>query len=397
MDPHNCDPLLPSLSGRAGKGKSQPLRCRCRGRESAAPALTALRARIDALDADLLDLLARRYAVVAQIAQFNATIASRSAIAAASPSSSPIAATAPPPSASPPTSSTASSASSSGLAAIAKPPSRSSSRPTRPHAASRSSAAKAPWRLHRQPLRRPRPRAPDRRRRHRPASRRRRFGRRRRRHQRAHRRHARRHPRHRPRVRPDALLMDVTSIKAEPLAAMLAPRRQRRRTHPLFGPSVHSLQGQRTSSRRPRRRMARVAAHNARRRGLSVLETTAATHDQAMAVVQVLTHFSTEVMGRTLAALGVSIDDTLPFTSPIYLMELLMTARHFAQSPDLYAAIQMHNAATDQVTAAFVRRPGAARDRPAPRPRGVRGDVRRHRRVFRRLHGPRPPRIELPD
>ena len=73
-----------------------------------------------------------------------------------------------------------------------------------------------------------------------------------------------------------------------------------------------------------------------------------------MSIVQVLTHFSTEGMGRTLAQLGVPIDETLAFTSPVYLMELLMTARHFAQSPDLYAAIEMSNPATARVTGAFV-------------------------------------------
>ena len=89
-------------------------------------------------------------------------------------------------------------------------------------------------------------------------------------------------------------------------------------------------------------------------RGLNVLETTPEAHDQAMSIVQVLTHFSTEVMGRALTALEASARGTLEFTSPVYLMELLMTARHFAQSADLYASIQMSNPATPKVTQAFV-------------------------------------------
>ncbi|MHC4826832.1 MAG: bifunctional chorismate mutase/prephenate dehydrogenase, partial [Planctomycetota bacterium] len=47
---------------------------------------------------------------------------------------------------------------------------------------------------------------------------------------------------------------------------------------------------------------------------------------------------------------------------PVYLMELLMTARHFAQSPDLYASIQMSNPLTDKVTEAFVQAAAAHRD-----------------------------------
>ncbi len=159
-----------------------------------------------------------------------------------------------------------------------------------------------------------------------------------------------------PLVRPEALLMDVTSIKTAPLQAMLeASPASVVGTHPLFGPSVHSLQGQRivlTPGRGDEwldwlKRMLHA-------RGLNMLETTAEAHDRAMSVVQVLVHFSTEVMGRTLAQIGVGIDETLAFTSPIYLMELLLTARHFAQSPELYAPIQMSNPATAAVTAAFV-------------------------------------------
>ena len=62
-----------------------------------------------------------------------------------------------------------------------------------------------------------------------------------------------------------------------------------------------------------------------------------------MAIVQVLTHYSTEVLGRTMQRLDVPVMETLRFTSPIYHMELLMTARHFAQSADLYASIEMSN------------------------------------------------------
>jgi prephenate dehydrogenase len=89
------------------------------------------------------------------------------------------------------------------------------------------------------------------------------------------------------------------------------------------------------------------------------MESTPDDHDRAMAIVQVLVHFSTEVMGQTLARLNVGIEETLRFTSPVYLMELIMTARHFAQSPELYASIQMSNPLSETVTAQFA---DAARD-----------------------------------
>lgn len=159
-----------------------------------------------------------------------------------------------------------------------------------------------------------------------------------------------------PRVRREALLMDVTSVKTEPVQAMLdATDAAVVGTHPLFGPSVHSLQGQRVVICPGRgEQWLGWLQQMFHARGLATIEAAPDEHDRAMSIVQVLVHFSTEVMGKALVQLDVSIDRTLAFTSPVYLMELLMTARHFAQSPDLYASIEMSNPATPEVTAAFV-------------------------------------------
>jgi chorismate mutase/prephenate dehydrogenase len=165
-----------------------------------------------------------------------------------------------------------------------------------------------------------------------------------------------------PRVRPEAVLVDVTSVKAGPVAAMLAATARSGAgvvgTHPMFGPGVHTLQGQRVVLCRGRGDAWydwAAAAFTAR--GLAVTETTAERHDRAMAVVQVLTHFQTQVYGLALArlepALGMSLDETLALTSPAYLLELFVAARHFAQSPALYGPIEMRNPRTGEVTAAF--------------------------------------------
>ena len=158
-----------------------------------------------------------------------------------------------------------------------------------------------------------------------------------------------------PRLRPEALLMDVTSIKEAPVRAMLeSTPASVLGTHPMFGPSVHSLQGQRVVLCRARgNEWADWAARMFAARGLYVQETTPEHHDRMMAVVQVLTHFQTQVLGLTLARLDTPLEETLRYTSPAYLMELFVTARHFDQSPDLYGAIEMRNPATPAITAAF--------------------------------------------
>ncbi|MGZ8412568.1 MAG: bifunctional chorismate mutase/prephenate dehydrogenase [Gemmatirosa sp.] len=158
-----------------------------------------------------------------------------------------------------------------------------------------------------------------------------------------------------PHVRDDALLMDVTSVKRAPVDAMLAATRASVvGTHPMFGASVHSLQGQRVVLCRARGdAWADWVARAFAARGLVVTETTPEHHDRVMAVVQVLTHFQTQVLGLTLARAGMPLDETLRFTSPAYLLELYVTARHFAQSPALYGPLEMRNPQLGAVTDAF--------------------------------------------
>ncbi len=158
-----------------------------------------------------------------------------------------------------------------------------------------------------------------------------------------------------PHVRPDALLMDVTSVKTGPVEAMMeATEASVVGTHPMFGPGVHTLSGQRVVMVKGRgdawydwvKSMLEA-------RGLVVTETTADRHDEAMAIVQVLNHFHTQVLGLALSRMGTPLEETLQFTSPAYLLEMYVTARHFAQAPSLYAEIEMRNPKNEAVMKAF--------------------------------------------
>lgn len=158
-----------------------------------------------------------------------------------------------------------------------------------------------------------------------------------------------------PLLAPHALLMDITSVKSSPMEAMLrSTSASVVGTHPMFGPNIHTLQGQRVVLCRGRGDdHASWVRHAFEARGLLVTETTAERHDRIMAVVQVLTHFQTQAMGLTLARFGVPLRESLHFTSPAYLLELYATGRHFAQSAQLYGAIEMRNPRTQEVTQAF--------------------------------------------
>ncbi len=158
-----------------------------------------------------------------------------------------------------------------------------------------------------------------------------------------------------PHIRPDALLMDVTSLKEMPMRAMLeATRASVVGTHPMFGPGVHTFQDQRVvvCAGRGDEWLSWVREGFAAR-GLVVTEATPEEHDRVMSVVQVLNHFHTQVLGLALSRLGVDIQQTLAFTSPVYLLEAYVTGRHFAQSPDLYGPIEMLNPRGQEVTNTF--------------------------------------------
>lgn len=150
---------------------------------------------------------------------------------------------------------------------------------------------------------------------------------------------------HAPFVRPDALLCDINSLKAEICREMAAAcPGEVLGLHPMFGPTVHSLRRQKVvvcSIREGpigtwlRRELAQI--------GLELIESDPEAHDRMMAVIQALTHFATIVMGEALRRSGVSLEESLRFTSPIYRLELALVGRLFAQDADLYAEIEMSN------------------------------------------------------
>jgi len=158
-----------------------------------------------------------------------------------------------------------------------------------------------------------------------------------------------------PLVRKDALLMDVTSIKTDPMEAMLASTDASvLGTHPMFGPGVNTYQGQRVVIC-PGRGDAWLdwARQMFTARGLVITEATPSEHDSMMAIVQVLHHFKTQVLGLALSRAGAPLEETLRFTSPAYLLETYVTGRHFAQSPDLYGPIEMLNPDSERVIEGF--------------------------------------------
>jgi len=137
------------------------------------------------------------------------------------------------------------------------------------------------------------------------------------------------------------ILADLTSIKGEPVNAMLAAHPGPVvGLHPMFGPDVDSLAKQVVVVCHGRMSdeyqwlLEQIKIWGAR-----LVEADADKHDKAMQLVQAMRHFSSFVYGLNLYKEDADIGTLLQFSSPIYRLELAMVGRLFAQSPELYADI----------------------------------------------------------
>lgn len=149
--------------------------------------------------------------------------------------------------------------------------------------------------------------------------------------------------RYAPRLAPEALLADLTSLKSGPVAAMLAAHPGPvLGLHPMFGPSVETLAGQKIvvcPARGPEAGAWLLAALRAQ--GAHLVEATPEEHDHMMSVVQAVRHFVTFALGSFLAEEGIDIARSLDFASPVYRLEIDMVSRLFAQSGELYTDIML--------------------------------------------------------
>ena len=157
-----------------------------------------------------------------------------------------------------------------------------------------------------------------------------------------------------PLLREDQTLCDLTSLKTLPVAAMLASKARVIGLHPVFGPTVGSLRHQ-TIIACPARTDAKTLdglVEIFKAEGAEVTIATPEDHDRMMAVVQGLTHFVTLCMADSVRRLGVDLEKTRAFTSPVYQIELSLVGRILSQDPALYADILQQNPYVPEVLAA---------------------------------------------
>ena len=136
------------------------------------------------------------------------------------------------------------------------------------------------------------------------------------------------------------VLADLTSTKTAPFEAMMAKHAGPVvGLHPMFGPDSAFVKQVVVvcEGRYPDQYEWLLKQINIW--GCVLHHSTAQEHDKAMQMIQIMRHFSSFVYGRNLQLENPDLEQLLAFSSPIYRLELAMVGRLFAQDAQLYADI----------------------------------------------------------
>jgi len=154
-----------------------------------------------------------------------------------------------------------------------------------------------------------------------------------------------------PQLAKDALLMDLTSFKYEPIKLMLAnSKAEVIGCHPLFGPALKDVFGQNVILC-PARGTSWLPWLKSvfKKNKLAVLESTPEKHDKMMAIVQVLNHLNTIILGMAIAETDIPLAEINKFSTPIFKTKLEIIKKVFTESPELYADIITGNPQTGKM------------------------------------------------
>ena len=144
-------------------------------------------------------------------------------------------------------------------------------------------------------------------------------------------------------LNPNAALADITSLKAEPVQAMLESHSGAvMGLHPMFGPNVESFAGQKIvvcSGRNDE--PFQWLLDLMQTRGGELIYCTSEEHDRMMVMIQATRHFCRLTQGVFIAQEELDIDRSLSMSTPGYRNEIEIVKRLFKQSPELCVDIML--------------------------------------------------------
>jgi prephenate dehydrogenase len=149
-----------------------------------------------------------------------------------------------------------------------------------------------------------------------------------------------------PHLKPDQIVLDVTSVKTLPVAAMQKHlgKCSILGAHPIFGPGAKSLHNQNvvlTPTNEKESALAEKVRKYLQERGARVSVMTPGEHDEMIAIVLGLSHYIAIVAADTLLNFK-RLRELAGIAGPTFNTLLTLAESVLTEDPELYAAIQMN-------------------------------------------------------
>ena len=143
-------------------------------------------------------------------------------------------------------------------------------------------------------------------------------------------------------VRKEALLCDFTSLKTKPVKEMEKAESGALGMHPLFGPLVQTMNGQKIVFCNIRdNKWTKFLEKIFTKNGAEIVRVPPKEHDKQMAIIQALTHFTNINLARTIYSQKISLKSQ--FLTPVFRLQSIIIGRILSQNPRLYAEIEIEN------------------------------------------------------
>jgi prephenate dehydrogenase len=159
-----------------------------------------------------------------------------------------------------------------------------------------------------------------------------------------------------PVVKKTGLLMDLTSLKKEPVKVMLENSVSSVvGMHPMFGDGVRDLKNQIivVCPARGKEWFEWIKKILVKAKAIVKISTPEA-HDQMMAIVQGLTHFTSMTMIDSLKTINFDVKESMEYSNPAYKLKMLLSGRILNQNPQLYAGIEIQNPDMPKVLKTYI-------------------------------------------
>ena len=147
-----------------------------------------------------------------------------------------------------------------------------------------------------------------------------------------------------PHIRKDSAIMDLTSIKEDPVKWMLKGDCEVIGMHPMFG-STNPIPGQTIILCETKKSGAwsKWMENFLRKNGAKIEKLTPKEHDQTMNIAQGLIHFAEITFADSLRRCGMPVEKLFHYTGKASEMKVQLAARLIAQDSGLYGNIQISN------------------------------------------------------